>query len=103
MPAGATFRVEVPQASETFVHHAELLNTVGNYTYLDDRLTNGEPDAVLSVTQNWNPGGGRGVYNDHPVVAVYDAQVEQWAVYNRDGASIPKGAAFNIAVSAGSP
>jgi hypothetical protein len=101
VPAGATFRVEVPQPSATFVHHANLLNTVGNYTYLDNQLTNGEPEAVLSVTQNWNPGGGRGVYNNHPVDAVYDADVEQWAVYNRDGAPIPKGAAFNIAVSAG--
>jgi hypothetical protein len=101
VPAGATFEVEVPQASATFVHYARLLNTVGNYTYLDDRLTNGEPDAVLSVTQTWNPGGGRGVYNDHPVGAVYDADVKSWAIYNRDGASMPKGAAFNITVSAG--
>lgn len=101
VPAGTTFRVEVPQPSETFVHQAKLLNTAGNYTYLDNRLTNGEPEAVLSVTQNWNPGGGRGVYNNHPVVAVYDAQAKRWAVYNRDGASMPKGAAFNIAVSAG--
>ena len=101
VPAGATFQVEVPQASAKFVHYADLVNTAGNYTYLDNQLTNGEPDAVLSVTQNWNPGGGRGVYNNHPVDIVYDAQVEKWAVYNRDGASIPKGAAFNIAVSAG--
>jgi hypothetical protein len=100
VPEGATFRVEVRQPSETFVHRADLLNTVGNYTYLDNRLTNGEPEAVLSVTQNWNPGGGRGVYNDHPVGTVYDADVNRWAVYNRDGASMPKGAAFNIAVSA---
>jgi hypothetical protein len=100
VPAGATFEVEVPQASAKFVHRADLLNTAGNYTYLDNELTNGEPDAVLSVTQNWNPGGGRGVYNDHPVGAVYDAKLEQCAVYNRDGASIPKGAAFNVAVSA---
>lgn len=101
VPAGATFRVEVPRASAKFVHYAGLVNTAGNYTYLDNQLTNGEPDAVLSVTQNWNPGGGRGVYNNHPVDTVYDAQVKKWAVYNRDGASIPKGAAFNIAVSAG--
>ena len=101
VPAGATFEVEVPQASAKFVHYAGLVNTVGNYTYLDNRLTNGEPEAVLSVTQNWNPGGGRGVYNDHPVGAVYDADVKSWAIYNRDGASIPKGAAFNITVSAG--
>jgi hypothetical protein len=100
VPAGATFRVEVPQASAKFVHHAGLVNTAGNYTYLDDQLTNSEPDAVLSVTQNWNPGGGGGVYNNHPVGTVYDGQLKRWAVYNRDGASIPKGAAFNIAVSA---
>lgn len=101
VPAGSTFQVVVPQASEKFLHEADLLNTAGNYTYLDNRLTNGRPDVVLSVTQNWNPGGGRGVYNDHPVDTVYDATVEQWAVYNRDGAPIPEGAAFNISVSAG--
>jgi|SRR5829696_143759 len=100
VPAGATFEGEVPQASAAFVHHADLLNTAGDYTYLDEPLTNGEPDAVLSVTQNWNPGGGSGVYNDHPVDAVYDAKLKQWAVYNLDGAPIRKGAAFNIAVSA---
>jgi hypothetical protein len=101
VPAGATFEVVVPRASAKFVHRARLVNIAGNYTYLDDRLTNGEPEAVLSVTQNWNPGGGRGVYNDHPVDTVYDAQVERWAIYNRDNVSIPKGAAFNVAVSAG--
>jgi hypothetical protein len=103
VPAGATFEVVVPRASAKFVHRARLVNIAGNYTYLDDRLTNGEPEAVLSVTQNWNPGGGRGVYNDHPVDTVYDAQVERWAIYNRDNVSIPKGAAFNVAVSAGAP
>jgi len=101
VPAGATFRVEVPLESASFVHHANLLNTAGNYTYLDDPLTNGEPDAVLSVTQNWNPGGGGGVYNNHPIVTVYDAKLGKWAIYNRDGKSMPKGAAFNIAVLAG--
>ena len=101
VPAGATFEVEVPPASATFVHRADLSNTAGNYTYLDNSLTNGEPDAVLSVTQNWNPGGGGGVYNNHPVDTVYDAKLKKWAVVNRDGAAMPRGAAFNIAVSAG--
>jgi hypothetical protein len=102
VPAGTTFEVEFPPASRKFVHEAGLLNTAGNYTYLDDRLTNGKPDAVLSVTQNWNPGGGRGVYNDHPVGAIYNEKVEKWAIYNRDDAPIPEGAAFNVFVSAGS-
>ena len=55
----------------------------------------------MSVTQNWNPGGGRGVYNDHPVGVFYDKKAQQWAVYNLDGAPMPDGAAFNIAVSEG--
>ena len=101
VPTGATFEVEVPQASAAFVHHAGLLNTARNYTYLDDPLTNGDPDAVLSITQNWNPGGGGGVYNNHPVGTVYDAKLDKWAILNRDGAPMPKGAAFNVIVSAG--
>jgi hypothetical protein len=99
VPAGTTFRVGVPQASQTIVHHAKPSNGDGNYTYLDNKLTNGEPNATLSITQNWNPGGGRGVYNDHPVGAVYDPKLEAWAIDNRDGSQMPIGAAFNIAVS----
>jgi hypothetical protein len=60
VPSGATFKVIVPPACEKFVHHAELINTAGNTIYLDDPLTNGNPDVVLSVTQNWNPGAARG-------------------------------------------
>jgi hypothetical protein len=99
IPAGATFEVIIPQASETFVHYAKLDNTEGNSTYLDNPLTNGEPDAVLAVTQDWNPGGGRGNYNDHPIGVLYDADIRKWAICNRGGAPMPDGAAFNIAVS----
>jgi hypothetical protein len=105
VPAGAAFRVVIPPASESFIHRASDANIVGNITYLDDPLTNGEPDVVLSVTQNWNPGGGvgdYGVYNDHPVGFLYDEDVERWAVYNRDDAPMPDGSAFNVAVSGGS-
>jgi hypothetical protein len=99
IPAGRTFKVIIPQASGTLVHYAKLGNTVGNRTYLDNRLTNGEPDALLRVTQNWNPGGGRGIYNDHPIGVLYDADIRKWAIYNRDSAPMPDGAAFNITVS----
>jgi hypothetical protein len=102
IPAGTAFEVVLAEDATGFTHRAGTLNTAGNYTYLDDPLTNGKPDATLSVTQNWNPGGGRGVYNDHPVGVEYDPEVEKWAVYNRDGKTIPEGAAFNVAVSASS-
>jgi hypothetical protein len=100
VPAGSTFEVALAPASTGFVHRADPSNTASSDTYLDNRLTNGKPDAMLSITQNWNPGGGNGVYNDHPVGAIYDPRVEKWAIYNRDGARMPEGAAFNIALSA---
>jgi hypothetical protein len=99
VPAGSAFEVVIPPASESFVHRAAQENTVGNATYLDDPLVNDEPDAEVSVTQNWNPGGGIGVYNDHPVGVLYDEDVDGWFVYNEDSAPMPEGAAFNVAVS----
>jgi hypothetical protein len=96
IPGGAAFEVVVPPASQSFVHYAVPDNTIGNSTYLDNPLTNGEPNAVLSVTQDWNPGGGRGVYNDHPIGVVYEKDVQKWAIYNQDGALMPDGAAFNV-------
>ena len=101
VPAGATFELVVPQPAAGFAHRAEPTDTVGNATYLNGPLTDGKPDVAVRVTQNWNPGGGSGVFNDHPIDVFYDHDVGQWAIYNRDGAPIPDGAAFNVAVSAG--
>ena len=99
VPDGSAFEVAVPEGPERFVHRAGTDDTVGNATYLDDPLLNGKPGAEASVTQNWNPGGGNGVYNDHPVGVLWDEDVGKWLVYNEDGARMPEGAAFNVAVS----
>lgn len=99
IPAGSAFEVVVSPADQGFVHRAGPADTFGNVTYLDDPLLNSRPDADVYVTPNWNPGGGAGVYNDHPVGVLYDEDVQKWAVFNRDVAQMPDGAAFNLAVS----
>jgi hypothetical protein len=99
VPDGSAFEVAVPEGPERFVHRAGPDDTVGNAAYLDDPLLNGKPGAEASVTQNWNPGGGVGVYNDHPVGVLYDEDLEKWFVHNEDGFRMPEGAAFNVAVS----
>jgi len=99
VPEGATFQVIIPGGPEKFIHRANPENITENSTYLDDPLVNGKPGAILSVTQNWNPGGGGGIYNDHPVAVRYDAGRQEWAIYNTDGSEIPAGAAFNVAFS----
>jgi serine/threonine protein kinase len=80
-----------------FVHRAAPENISSNSTYLNNPLANGNPDAFISVTQNWNP-GDNGTYNDHPVGVWYDAGEERWAIFNQDRATMPDGASFNVTV-----
>ena len=103
IPAGSAFEVAVPPPDEGFVHRTTPETTSEGDTYLDDPLVNGKSDAEPSVTQNWNPGGGNGVYNDRPVGVLYDGDVDRWFIYNEDGARMPEGAAFNVAVSVAEP
>lgn len=101
--ADRTDEAEDPRPEEAifdtaFVHRATRDNIVRNSTYLDDPLANGDPDVILYVTQNWNPGGGPGTYNNHPIGVWYDARVERWAIFNQDLAAMPEGAAFSVVV-----
>ena len=98
IPAGTVYNVVVLRTPENAVLRAAPANTVEYSTYLDHPDANGNPGAVLAVTQNWNPGGGGGVYNDHPVGVRYDPDRQRWAVFNKDLASIPEGVFFNVAV-----
>ena len=96
---GASVATATPIES-IFVHRATRGSTSANSTYLNNRLINGNPDAVLSVTQNWNPRGVGGTYNDHPVGVWYDATAKRWAIFNQDRSAMPEGAAFNVVVAA---
>lgn len=98
MPEGTLFTVVVLEPSEdaTFVHKVTPTNTVENVTYLNYPLTNDSPDAILSVTPNWNPGGGAGVYNNHPIEVRYDSDEGMWTIVNQDLASFSEGTAFDV-------
>jgi hypothetical protein len=84
-----------------FVHVATADNTAGTYTFIDHPLLNNNPSAVIIATPNWNPGGGSGVYNDHPIAAVYFSP--KWLIVNQDIASMPAYAAFNVLVPKAGP
>jgi hypothetical protein len=81
-----------------FVHRAAPGNISANSTYLDNDLINGDPNVVLYITQNWNPGGGDGTYNDHAIGVWYDDDRRRWAIFNQDLAAMPDGSAFNVVV-----
>ena len=100
VPAGTAFRVVVPRGPDSFIHRFDTPEGASeNDTQLDHPLVNGNPQADISVTQNWNPGGGVGVYNDHPVGVRYDAGRGRWSIFNQDLAPIKDGVAFNVSVA----
>lgn len=102
MPKGVAFNVLIPDASAgAFVHMASAANTLAHVTYIDNPLTNNNPNAFLLVTQNWNPGGGTGTYNDHPVQVGYFGG--SWFILNEDFANMPAGASFNVLVLSRGP
>ena len=89
------------QAGDTeFLHIAQPANSSGNFTILDNPATNGNPNAILIVTPNWNPGGARnGVYNAHNIGVFYITSSGKWAIFNQTvSAAIPLRAAFNVMV-----
>lgn len=98
--AGSSDKNGAEPIDSVFVHHATSESVSSNSTYLDNRLINGNPDAIISVTQNWNPEGKGGTYNDHSVGIWYDASAGRWAVFNEDRAPMPEGATFNVVVAA---
>jgi hypothetical protein len=100
MPQEAAFNVHIPvEDSTVFLHEATAANTSGNYTLIDNPLTNNDPNATVFVTQNWNPAGEAGVYNKHVIGVWYSTTQQKWSVFNQAGAAMPDGASFNILVA----
>lgn len=102
IPHNAAFNVLIPPADmPAFVHRATSSNRTNNWTEIDHPLTNGNPQAIILVTPNWNPGGGvLGTYNNHAIGVFYRSSTQRWAIFNQDLAAMPVGAAFNVLIPA---
>jgi hypothetical protein len=101
MPVGAAFNVIIPTAgANVFVHTATAGNSYYNHTYIDNALTNDNPNAIVFVTPNWNPGGVGGTYANFPIGVYYDTLASKWAIFNQNNTpdSMPVNASFNVFV-----
>lgn len=74
------------------LHRASPGNTVLHASEM--RALQGEVAANPLLTQNWNPGGIGGTYNNQPVGVYYAEGL--WRVFNENIAPMPAGAAFNV-------
>jgi len=80
-----------------FIHRATAANISGNYTIIDHPHSNGDPNAVLIVTPNWNPGGVTpNTYNNHSIGVYYSSG--KWRIFNQDQLAMPENAAFNVLI-----
>ena len=92
-------------AQADFVHFVTAENISDKFpctTYINHPLTNGNPNAILSATHNWNPLGmpsAQGQPNNHPIGVWYAQGRQQWGIFNEDEAAMVEGVAFNVSVS----
>ena len=77
-----------------FIHTATATNIVGHITLIDNPALNGNPNAIILVTHNYESSG---VYNNHPIGVYYDGS--KWTVYNQDMSAMPDGIKFNVLIA----
>jgi len=82
MPENAAFNILIPPTdSAAFTHVATAGNSDQWVTYINHPLLNGNPDAIALATQNWNPGNGGEIYNDHHIGIWYDTVEQKWSIF----------------------
>ena len=79
-----------------FIHRAGSGNITGNYTTIDHPLCNSDPNAILIVTPNWNPGGAGGTYNTNTIGVWYTGS--RWAIFNQNAVDMVTNSAYNVLV-----
>jgi len=83
-----------------FTHTATEDNTFLHATAMDHPAVNGDPDAIIVVTQVYNPDGEpAGVENNDFVQVSYGDSGGEWLIFNANVEAMPVGAAFNVLVA----
>ena len=85
-----------------FVHTATAGTITVDLSLIDHPDLNGNPNAKLLVSHNWNPGGTGGVYNDFTTGVYYSAGDSKWGVYNESGANMVEDSSYNVYIAQGS-
>ena len=75
-------------AQQPFIHITNDGNIRGHMTDVNHSSVNGNPNALLFVTQHY------GQYNNHQVGVWYNSG--KWTIYNEDKKAMPNGTKFNI-------
>ena len=97
MLEGKDFNVWLLNDNKSFLHTVDIASTSLNpvYSYIDNPLTNNNPDANILVTSILQNSG----YFDHVQGVFYDVSQQKWALYNEDLTDYTVGIKYNIYVA----
>jgi hypothetical protein len=97
MPSGLNFTVVAfgYPGDGVFIHASNTANTSGNETWINNPLTNNNPNATIFVTPNYNSGA---TYVYPPIGVYYDQFRQRWAIFLQDRSAMPVGASFNVLI-----
>ncbi len=104
MPAGASYNVMVGSAAsnggKTKLLTGDTGDTSGADTFISNKQTNGNPNAVVFATQNFDPNLNFGTNDPHPYGVGYaNSPSDVEYVFNEDGSSMPTTAYyFNLLI-----
>jgi hypothetical protein len=97
MPFDMQFHVLIETPSDNvFIHTATSSNTGGHITTLNHPQLNGNPNALILVTQNY---GNSGPYNTNEVGVWYNGS--SWTIYNENRQVMPANTKFNVSIQTG--
>jgi hypothetical protein len=91
----------ISSTTPIFIHKATAATIPGGATQrtiIDNPLTNGDPNAILIITPNYNPGAAGNVTNNHATGVFYDVTLSKWGIYNVDLQAMQVNATFNVLV-----
>lgn len=94
MPIGASFNILILDEKNSILHVAVSGSIVGSTTKIDNPALNDNPNAIIYVTQNWNPGGFGGVYNNMNVSTYYNGH--NWTIYREDNTTMVVNSSYNV-------
>lgn len=81
-----------------FVQLTSAANINGDSSYINNPICNGDPNAILLVTHNYNPGEIIDTYFDKNFGVWFNALKNEWAVYTEDESAMPTNIAFNVLI-----
>lgn len=84
-------------STAAFIQLTSATNVAFDYTLINNPLRNGDPNALLFVTRNWNPPNGTTATYFNKNFGVYYTG-SQWAIFTEDQSTMPTNIAFNVLV-----